>query len=77
MARRKLKQFEVRVTWMMAGTYFVKAEDREAALDKARSIPSLPKRKDSLYLEPSMEYGEPERVLDAVADKLPKSAFRY
>ncbi len=63
MAKQKLKKFEVRVTWMMTGTYFVKAENGEHALCRAQGIPALPRKKNSSYLESSMEYGEPERAL--------------
>lgn len=62
MAKSKLKQFEVRVTWMMGGTYFVKAEDADDAVEKAQGIPNLPGKKDSSYLESSMEYHEAEEV---------------
>ena len=65
MRKPKLKTFEVRVTWMMSGTYFVKAENGEHALCRAQGIPALPGKKDSTYLESSIEYGEPERVMYA------------
>jgi len=60
MAEKKLKDFEVRVTWMMGGTYFVKAGNADDAVAAAQDISSLPD--DQAYLESSIEYNEAEEV---------------
>ena len=70
------KAFEVRVTWTMGGTYFVKAESPYEAEQKARDIDCLPKKADSEYLG-DMEYHEISEIPLATLKKMKSSDFKY